>query len=378
MAETLLASGKSKKLLEGLTVVDVDVHIHDTPAQLAPYCEMPWRKSLEAMKHLPTDDYMVSLGGYSPQFDAAPPFPSGGRRQTVVTADQMRRELDLLGVNIGLLFPDYLLYLAALRNADYACTIAEAYNRWLIEKWVYAENGLKGAVVAASQDPVRAAREVRRYAAERNVVAVYLPVACVEPLLGHRVYDPIYDACEETGLPLFVHSGANTHPAFPFNVHGFETNFSVHTLTHPLSIIANLVSMIETGVVVRFPNLRIAFVEVGIAWVPWIMLRLDKEYNERRREVPFLKERPSTYIKKMYFATQPIEEPERMRDVATLIELFDGHDSVMFASDWPHHDFDHPSKILQIPLSDENRTKIMGGNAMRLLGLDEPKRDSER
>jgi hypothetical protein len=46
----------------------------------------------------------------------------------------------------------------------------------------------------------------------------------------------------------------------------------------------------------------------------------------------------------------------------------------MFASDWPHHDFDHPSKVLQIPVSDEVRRKIMGQNAMRLLNRAEPAR----
>ena len=82
----------------------------------------------------------------------------------------------------------------------------------------------------------------------------------------------------------------------------------------------------ETGVPVRFPNLRIVFTEGGIGWVPWIMLRMDKEYQERRRDIPFLKDRPSTYVKKMYFATQPIEEPEHMADMATFISLFDGED----------------------------------------------------
>jgi hypothetical protein len=76
----------------------------------------------------------------------------------------------------------------------------------------------------------------------------------------------------------------------------------------------------------------------------------------------------------MFFATQPIEEPEHLADMATLLTLFGGEDNVLFASDWPHHDFDHPSKVLQIPLSDTARRKIMGQNAMRLLNLKVPAR----
>jgi uncharacterized protein len=97
------------------------------------------------------------------------------------------------------------------------------------------------------------------------------------------------------------------------------------------------------------------------------MMRMDKEYMERRRELPFLTDLPSTYLRQMFFATQPIEEPENMQQMATLLSMFGGEDSVMFASDWPHHDFDHPNKVLQIPVSPETQAKILGQNAMRFL-----------
>ena len=110
--------------------------------------------------------------------------------------------------------------------------------------------------------------------------------------------------------------------------------------------------------------------ESGIAWVPWMMMRMDKEYKERRRELPFLTDLPSTYVRQMFFATQPIEEPENMQEMATIISLFGGEKSVMFASDWPHHDFDHPSKVLQIPVSPEAQRNILCGNATRFLKME--------
>jgi predicted TIM-barrel fold metal-dependent hydrolase len=98
--------------------------------------------------------------------------------------------------------------------------------------------------------------------------------------------------------------------------------------------------------------------------------RLDKEYLERRREVPFLTERPSHYVKRIYVATQPIEEPERLSDIVTLMELYDGADTTIYASDWPHHDFDHPMKLNQVPLSADQRRKVFGENALALFGVD--------
>src|SRR5438045_1645563 len=78
-----------------------------------------------------------------------------------------------------------------------------------------------------------------------------------------------------------------------------------HSTSHTFAIIANIVSMVTTGVPVRFPELRIGVTEAGISWMPFVCNRLDKEYLERRREVPFLTERPSHYVKRVYVATQP-------------------------------------------------------------------------
>ncbi|MEP7357295.1 MAG: amidohydrolase family protein [Anaerolineales bacterium] len=363
---------------DGMLVVDVDVHVHETPAALAPYIEMPWRKTLEHLATLPAR--YLDIPGFAPNIGLWPTFPQGGgeRRNTVTSAAQMRQDLDDLGVDIGLLFPDHLLSHAAIKGDDYAVALAQAYNRWLVEEWLTQDNGLKGAIIAPHHNPEAAAAEIRQYASHPHVAAVYLPTCCVDPLYGNRRYDPVFAAAQEAGLPVMLHSVTVVYPVFPFNLQGFETMFATHLLAHPLALIANLVSMMETGVPERFPELKIAFTEGGVGWVPWIMLRMDKEYAERRREVPVLKDRPSRYVRRMFFATQPIEEPEHLADMATLLSLFGGEDSVVFASDWPHHDFDHPSKVLQIPLSDEARRKIMGQNALRLLGLKASLREPAR
>jgi predicted TIM-barrel fold metal-dependent hydrolase len=244
----------------------------------------------------------------------------------------------------------------------------------LTDVWLDADRGLLGAVLAPHHDPIAAADEIRRYADHSRIGCVYLPTCSVDPLYGNRRYDPMYDAAQECDLPVVLHSVTAVNPVFPFNLQGFDTLFAAHVVSHGIAMIANMISMFETGVMVRFPNLKIAFTEGGIGWVPWLAMRLDKEYAERRQDVPHLTERPSVYMNQMFYATQPVEEPDHMGDVATLMSLFDGENCVVFASDWPHHDFDHPDKVLQIPLSDDARAKVMGLNAARLLGLEIPLR----
>jgi predicted TIM-barrel fold metal-dependent hydrolase len=367
-----LAEHRRSPALDDLFVVDLDVHINDSASDLLPYCELPWRKSLEISANAP--QRYLDTPGFAPQFVPWALMSSIDRRTTVTDPVQLREDLDLLGVDIPVLFPDSMLLHALVKPPDYAVALARAYNRWLIEKWLDRDPTFKGALLAPHHDPVAAADEIRRHAGHPGVACVYLPSCCVDPLYGHRRYDPMYDAAQECGLPVVLHSVTAINPIFPFNLQAFETLFSAHVISHTFAMIANAMSMLETGVPVRFPRLKVAFTEGGIAWVPWLAMRLDKEYSERRTDVPLLKERPSTYLRQMYFATQPIEEPERMADMATLMSLFDGENSVVFASDWPHHDFDHPDKVLQIPLSDEARRKVMGLNAARLLGLEVPAR----
>lgn len=360
----------SRERLQDVLIIDADVHVHESPTEMAAYAEMPWRLALETAGTLP--ERYLDLPGFSPgAAELGPKFPGGqGPARMVKTASQMREELHKLSINVAVLFPDHLLKLAVITQKEYAAAVARAYNAWLIDRWLTRAPGLLGCLIAAPQDPENAAQEIAKYAKEPGVVGVYLPTAGVDPLWGDRKYDSIYQAAQDADLPVMLHAVQLVHPVFPFQLQGFDTELARHALAHTFSMMANLVSMVTTGVMVRFPHLRICFTEAGISWVPFIINRLDKEYLERRREVPFLVNRPSHYIRKFYFGTQPVEEPESPMDLVTLTKLYGGEDTTVFASDWPHHDFDHPIKVYQLPFSPEVRRKILAENAMRLFKID--------
>jgi predicted TIM-barrel fold metal-dependent hydrolase len=362
-------AGSQRETLAELFVVDVDVHIHEDTAQLAEYADSPWDVGLREIAKV--EERYLDLPGISPRAEYRVPFPGGSnRRQIVETPAELRAGLDELHVNLAVLFPDHLLSLAMVRDPSFATTLARSYNSWLYERWLLEDPTLKGALVVPPQSPEAGAEDIRRHADHREFVCVYLPASGLRPLYGHRQYDVVYDAAVEAGLPVAIHSVEAVFPVFPFQLEVFQTSLAVHSVAHPFAMMANMISMLETGVPVRFPELTIAFMEAGTAWVPFMINRLDKEYVERRREVPFLQERPSHYIKRFFFGTQPIEEPERRTDVVALYELFDGEQQAMFASDWPHHDFDHPQHVFGLPFSPEARRKIMGENALRCFRLD--------
>jgi len=356
---------------DAMLIVDADVHVDDAPGRLVPYIDPAWRPSLEALADTPSR--YLDIPGYAPNLKLDPPIPGGQANRSVRSAAEMRDGLSALGIDLGVLFPDHLLLFAPIPHIEYAVALSHAYNRWLMEEWLLREPGLYGAILACPQDPEDSAREIERYAGEEKVVAVFLPTAGVNPLWGHRRYDPILAAAEAANLPVMLHSVTLVSPAFPCQLDQFENHFARQVLSHSFAMMANLTSLIHSGVPARYPRLKIGFTEAGVAWVPYMMWRMDKYYHEYRRLVPFLEKRPSEYMKeRMWFATQPIEEPDDPRDLVTTIGLYGGEERTLFASDWPHHDFDHPKALLKLPMPEATKRKIMGENALALFGIPAP------
>jgi predicted TIM-barrel fold metal-dependent hydrolase len=368
MSNRELLAGRPSGKPAGMRVIDVDIHVSDPPQALLPYIDSTWRESLSIISQ--GRQGYVDIPGYAPGgLKADPKIPGGHKRRSVDTKAEMREELDLLGIDEGVMLPDNLLNFASLQHPEYATALGRAYNRWLTTEWVDASLGLYGAVLAAPQNPQDAVKEIERYASTPGVIGVFLPTAGVSPLWGHRQYNSIMAAAEAAGLPVIFHSVGFVGSAFPHNQEQFENHFGRWVLNHAFGMMANLSSLMHTGVPARFPKLRFAFTEAGIAWVPMMKWRMDRAYNELRKDVPTLKELPSVYMKEqMWFGTQPFEEPAvKSQYVETVVQT--GEDNVIFCSDWPHHDFDHPSAVFSMPMSAEQKLKIMGENAVRLFNL---------
>lgn len=343
-------------------IVDADIHVNDSPGNLAPYIGEPWRISLEALAKGHWG--YLDIPGFSPSLKLDPPIIGQHDFRSVDTPAQMRTDLDSIGIDIGILFPDNMLLMAPIPLVEYAVALMRAYNAWLADVWLDDTVGLYGAILACPQDPVAAAAQIREYGKNPKIAAIYLPTAGVNPMWGNRKYDPIYEAAIEMDLPVCLHSVTIVSPAFPCNTDQFENAWARQMLGHSFSMMGNLVSLMHTGVPARFPGLRIVFTEAGIGWVPYMTWRMDKYHREFRRQVPFLERPPSEYVaEQMWFATQPIEEPENPDFMVETIHHC-GEDRVIFASDWPHHDFDHPKGVLNLPMSAELKRKVMGENAL--------------
>jgi predicted TIM-barrel fold metal-dependent hydrolase len=134
-------------------------------------------------------------------------------------------------------------------------------------------------------------------------------------------------------------------------------------------------SAIAHGIFERYPDMRLVLVECGAAWLPALLWRLDADYKALRKETPWLKRLPSEYAREhVRVSTQPLEQPPDERHLWALLEAMSGREVLVFASDYPHWDFDDPTTI-RLPEGWED--DVLDGNARRLYGLPAAQRQAE-
>lgn len=348
-------------------IVDCDVHIHEYPPDLAPFIEMPWRRVLETTK---VNERWLDVPGYSPLTALDPllgDFP-GPPPHLVTSAEILREDLNQRGIAAALIFTGQWLGIAGTQDEPYATAVMQAHNRYLQERWIDPARGLYAPVMAVPQNPGAAAAEIERYADQPGFAAVWLPVGNMWPLWGHRQYDPIMAAAEAAGLPVVLHGHTVIGSLFPFQLSNYDTALAKEALAQPLAAITTLVNIVTTGVLARYPQLKVIYPEAGIGWLPFITWRLDQRYHDLRAEVPFLTERPSDYIRRsVYVTTHKLEQPDDPASLTAMIQAIGGADRVLFASDWPHYDADAPAGLDRLHLTDADRQRILSENARGLL-----------
>lgn len=371
------ASDRSLTSLDELDVVfDADGHVEETGELLVPYID----ERHTGVKHILEQAASSEFGGISRTIYSAthslPAFMEHGIYNDEPTrdAETKLRHMDEFGLDYSMLDPTMNLGLPTVNNSRCAVALAQAYNSWLIDQFLDESDRLFGSILAAPQLPEIAAEEIDDRADEDGMVAVQLPASGLLPPPGHQWYDPIYEAAEDNDLPVLMHSGsAGAATLMPTMQKWNETYAEEHFIVHPVSHMWNLVTMFFQGVPERFPDLEFVFQEAGIGWIPYSIWRLDDHYLECPDEAPLLNRLPSSYIEEQfYFTTQPLGHTARAnKHLAWAIEMI-GADSIMYASDLDHPDFDPPEELfdrVKGHFDDDTVRGMMGETAAELFDL---------
>jgi uncharacterized protein len=360
-------------------IIDVDSHHFETEsfAQIVKYIEDPViRQLLEASSiagyrgvgALPASLGYQDYGGRIMREPLRKLEHTEAKPHRDVTLT--RRWMDSMGVDIAVLFPTPMLHLGLHPQIEVEAALSQAYNRWLVEHVLTGEPRIRSMLYLPFNDPAATYRTVKEFTGKPGVVGFMVTSNRYRPV-HHNDYMKTYALLEESNLPLAFHGAYNWNDQSLMMVNRF---ISAHALGFVWHNLVHLTNWVINGIPERFPRLKVLWIESGLAWLPFIMQRLDNEYLMRTADAPELKRLPSEYIRDMYFTNQPMEKTGDMALLETTFRVIKAETQLLYSSDYPHWDFDLPSVIYDLPFLNETQKRaILGGNALRVFGMEAPK-----
>ena len=283
--------------------------------------------------------------------------------------DAMDRE----GIDIAVLFPTRGTTVEALeyRDTKLAAAVARAYNNWLADFIKAAPARLYGTALISVHDVTEAVVEVRRAREELGFKGVFIRPNPVRGRNWHLpVYYPLWEECQRQGLTVIFHE---SQPcllpqacAERFNNEPENIWTMGHVINHPAEQMYASLCMIAGGVLERFPQLRVGFLEANCSWLPHWLWRMD-EHQEKPNAINRLPKKPSEYfLRQCFVSVEPEEELAKY-----YIDYF-GDGNLVFSTDYPHFDSAYPHAVdnfLNLPITQENKRKILWDNCHRLYGM---------
>ena len=209
------------------------------------------------------------------------------------------------------------------------------YNTWLADFCKTHPSRYAGLACVPNHDLAAAEQEVRRVA-QLGLKGLELAVSSSIAPLWDPIWEPLWGAAEDCRLPIHFHTTGNPNTLAPVRNESLapalrRAAFAVHITGFQLATADFLMSVIYAGVPERHPDLKIVLGESGIGWIPYILERMDMEWEDQFKDLT-LTRKPSEYWFRQMYATYQLD--------AIGIRLLDllGEDNIMWGSDFPHPD----------------------------------------
>ena len=354
-------------------VVDCDWHYMDSFTELAAYMPEPWKTKYQnsewdsaGVKQNVSSFFPTSTGdrqNYGKITREHSNYPTDPEEP-----ERIREGMEFLDVDASLQISHLALAMGGVTADDERVqAFAKGYVEYMREEVLDPDDGVYGLAMIPYDDVEASLEVLERVEDDEAFVGACFVTAGATPPLGNRKYDPIYERCEEMDYPIVYHTGGSGLDEYVRA--GYQEMIETHTLGFLESNMSQIVSVACQGIPEKFPDLDIVFMESGVTYIPGLVSRLDEEYLKRPEEAPLLDTRPGEYITDFYFGTQPLEESARPDLLEVCFDMI-GTDRLLYASDYPHWDYDSPSILTDLPmLDDEDCERILAGNAERVFDL---------
>ena len=209
-------------------------------------------------------------------------------------------------------------------------------------------------------DPVSSLKEFNRATGELGMRGAMLFSNINGVALSDERFWPIYEAANELGAVLYI------HPAHPVNVDMMQQYWLMPLVGFLYDTTLAAASLVFAGVPERFPKIKWALCHLG-GTIPYLVERLDRGFHNFKDCRANIQRPPSTYLKEFYYDTVNFNQ-----GALKLAIDFASADHVLAGSDYPHQIGSIPlmlDTIRRLDMDEGVKERILGGNAIELLGL---------
>ncbi len=343
-----------------IPAIDADGHILERKEDVARYLEEPWFGRTEVW---PGDQ------PWAAEFEMPEP-PVYGFTDGLSPAEQMviwNRALDEHDIEAAALFStNGSAAVCTIQQPEYAVATARACNSHFAAD--YMDERLKPIGVLPMRDPQAAAQELKRATTELGLVGFEVMPIGLPFALGDPFYDPIYAMAQECGAAICIHG--TRMASHEFGADKLRNFSEVHCYAFPAGLMMHFTSIIAQGLPLRFPDLKIAILEIGCTWLPYYLDRLDEHYEKRGHiDMRNLHSKPSDMFRESRIKVS-LEGKEGL-----LAETVDyvGAEHLVYATDLPHWDAEFPENLHELrgatELSRDTKEQILYRNAKELFAL---------
>ncbi|MGQ4807016.1 hypothetical protein NKDENANG_00354 [Candidatus Entotheonellaceae bacterium PAL068K] len=220
-----------------------------------------------------------------------------------------------------------------LQDPEAAVEVCRIYNEWLVAFTRQHPERLLGLASLPAGDVDAAVAEVRRAGKEGLRGLEFATTHDMVPL-WHPYWEPLWAAVNEVDLPIHFHTTGSKRVPVPEDIPQRAKRAAAATgITGFQLMTANfLMGVIFAGVLERYPSVRVVLGESGLGWIPYILERMDYEWDDQFKSELDLTRKPSDYWYRQCKATFQYDEV----GVALLDRL--GEDCIMWGNDFPHPD----------------------------------------
>ncbi|GAA1844809.1 amidohydrolase family protein [Pseudonocardia ailaonensis] len=355
----------------GSGVIDTAVH-HDWRDQneIVRYLSSAWREYVGESKWfswgLGTKDISLDVPYMHPRSAAMGESPTPGYAE-------LAARLERSGADKGVLVYGKSMLMPADNNPHLGRELCHALNRWTVENWLDPDDSpFLGSILVANQFPELSAEWIREFSRHPRMVQVALGGNGLGKPFGHPVYDPIFRAAADTGMPVVIHTLADgAADSLPHSLAGgVAASYAEYRALSAQSLMTHASSLISQGVFERYKDLKVVLMGGGIAWVPAFLWRMQTNFGPFGREAPWLRSLPYDYfLRNIRVSTYHLEKAPSTESWRSVLRAVDDSGSIFcYGSGMPFGDFDTVAGV-RATLPAEWHPNVFGGTAGDLYGL---------